>query len=283
MKKTELSRGRLVGATLWVLTVMPITAQAQDPATPQSPRSKGSPLSARPAHMPCKVVERYGRPVPSPNIDTVYAMHYRRDGLPEKATHRVLDNDCRTLSACRFVGGEIVDLEYRHDDQGRLVEVTAPIRGERLTVTYDGGRPYHYHHTREQDGVQVAENDGRITLDSAGRPSASIERAWITIPGGRGRMTTTSRFSGMQEPFASEPTVWPYAPEKLFVGWTRRFSTTTTLGTRDREPILENEVVTYDEQGRIRRVVLAIDFQGRTIFTRDFVYDCPAEKPGPAG
>lgn len=91
-------------------------------------------------------------------------------------------------------------------------------------------------------------------------------------------MTTTSRFTQVQEPFASEPIVWPYTPERLFVGWSRRSSTITTLGTRDRTPVYEHEVVTYDEQGRVRKAVLLIDYQGRTVFTRDFVYDCPRER-----
>lgn len=260
------------------LSVIPVAAQGQTIGASASPRPKASLLSARPAHMPCRIVERYGPAGSSPKIDTIYTLKYRKDGLLEKATHRYIDNDCNTLSACHYSGEAVLDMEYRYDDQGHLIEAAAPAKGERLSVTYEGGRPYRYHHVREQDQMPVAEREVTVTIDGAGRPAASIERAWIAIPGGRGRMTTTSRFSGVQEPFASEPAVWPFTPDRLFVGWSRRTSTITTLGTRDRTPVYENEIVTYDEQGRIRRAVLTIDYQGRTVFVRDFVYDCPGER-----
>ncbi len=220
--------------------------------------------------MPCKILERYGS---SPKIENVYVLYFRRDGILEKATHRIVANDCRTLSACRYLPGENLDLVYKDDDLGRLVEVTAPVEKERMTVTYESGRPSRYYRTKEKDDVPVAEGEAIITIDSSGRPASIHERSWIATERGRRRTLTTARFSGAQEPFSSDPVVWPYASESLYLGWTRRASTTSASGMRD--DAHENEVIVVDGEGRIRKETSVVDYQGRTSVTREFVYECP--------
>jgi len=220
--------------------------------------------------MPCKILERYGS---SPKIENVYTLYYRRDGILEKATHRIVANDCRTLSACRYLPGENLDLVYKHDDLGRLIEATSPVEKERMRVAYESGRPSRYYRTKEKDDAPVAEGEAIITIDSSGQPASIHERAWIATERGRRRTLTTARFSGTQEPFSSEPVVWPYASESLYLGWTRRASTTSASGMRD--DAHENEVIVLDGEGRIRKETSVVDYQGRTSVTREFVYDCP--------
>ncbi len=271
MKKTELKCMELTAATLiWSLALLPPSAQAQTPSPSAGPRPKASQPPARPPHMPCRIVERYGS---SPKIENVYTLHYRRDGSLEKATHKIVSNDCRTLSACRYLPGELLDLVYKHDDLGRLIEVTAPVEKEHMTVEYEAGRPSRYRRTMEKDDVPVAEGEAIITIDSSGRPASIHERSWIATERGRRRTVTTARFSGTQEPFSSEPVVWPYASESLYLGWTRRAATTSASGMRD--DAHENEVIVVDGEGRIRKETSVVDFQGRTSVTREFMYDCP--------
>lgn len=270
MQKTELVRMELfVGAFLFGLAFLPSSAVAQTPSPNNASRS-----ATRPAHMPCKILERYGS---SPKIENVYTLYYRRDGLLEKATHRIVTNDCRTLSACRYLPGESLDLVYKHDDLGRLIEVTAPVEKERMRVAYESGRPSRYYRTKEKDDAPVAEGEAIITIDSSGQPASIHERAWIATERGRRRTLTTARFSGTQEPFSSEPVVWPYAAESLYLGWTRRASTTSASGMRDNA--YENELIQLDGEGRIRKEMSVVDYQGRTSVNREFVYDC-ADKIG---
>lgn len=269
MKRAKLFRAELlVGASLWGFVLLPPSVEAQIPSAGTT--AKASHPTSRPAHMPCKILERYGS---SPKIENVYTLHYRRNGLPEKATHRIVANDCRTLSACRYLPGENLALVYKHDDLGRLIEVTAPADKERMRVTYESGRPSRYYRTKEKDDMPVAEGEAIITIDSSGRPASIHERAWIATERGRRRTLTTARFAGAQEPFSSEPVVWPYASESLYLGWTRRALTTSASGMRD--DAHENEVIVLDAEGRIQKETSMVDFQGRTSVTREFVYDCP--------
>jgi hypothetical protein len=88
-------------------------------------------------------------------------------------------------------------------------------------------------------------------------------------------MRTTARFSGVQEAFVSEPVVWPYAPEVLYLGWARRTATTSIMGMRD--SAYETETVTFDQEGRILKEGSVVDYQGRTSVNREFFYECPSE------
>ncbi len=279
MKRAELFRAELlVGASLWGLVPLSPSAAAQTPSPSAGTTAKASRSTSRPAHMPCKILERYGT---SPKIENVYTLHYRRGGILEKATHRIVSNDCRVLGACRYLPGESLDLVYKHDDLGRLIEVTAPVEKERMRVTYESGRPSRYYRTKEKDDMPVAEGEAIITIDASGQPASVHERAWIATERGRRRTLTTARFSGAQEPFSSEPVVWPYASESLYLGWTRRASTTSASGMRD--DAHENEVIVLDAEGRIQKETSMVDFQGRTSVTREFVYDCPDKIGSPDG
>ena len=90
-------------------------------------------------------------------------------------------------------------------------------------------------------------------------------------------MMTTTRFTVSQEAFLSDPVVWPYAPQVLYLGWSRRSTTTSVMGVR--ESAYENETVTFDKEGRPRKEVSVVDFQGRTNVSREFIYDCSSERP----
>ena len=221
------------------------SANAQTP--PSSPTAGARPKQrpVRPSHMPCRIAERLGT---SPRIESVYTLHYRRDGQLDKATQQIVSNRCLTLKACRYLPTETTVLQYEYDAQGRLTSATQPETGESLTVTYRMGLPQEYEHTSHPNDAGSFESRTVITIDSTGRPAASLARAQ-----GRQRMRTTARFSGIQESFVSEPVVWPYAPDVLYLGWARRTATTSIMGMRD--SAYETETVTFDQEGRILKEV----------------------------
>jgi hypothetical protein len=221
-------------------------------------------VSNRPSLMPCRIVERIEG---APQIEKLYTLHYRRDGRLDRATQQTVLNRCVTVKECRF-GDEDPVLEYQYDDEGRLISVKLLEPAQVVSIKYLMGRLQEYERTANPHDDVFGESRTVVSPDAAGRPTASMERTE-----GRRRMRTTARFSNVQEPFASEPVVWPYSPRSLYFGWTRRTATVSVTGVRD--SVFETETVSFDEKGRIRKAVLVVDYQGRTSVSREFIYDCP--------
>lgn len=243
-------------------TVMTTTAAQTPPIT--TPIATATRPGHRPVHMPCRIAERLDA---SPRIENVYFLYYRNNGQLDRATERVVLNHCKTLKECELASLETLAVKYEYDEQGHLLRATQN-SGESLSVRYEMGKPVEYERT---PSVVAEEPNGSrtiITIDSSGRPAASLEK----VPG-PSRLRTTARFSEAREPYISDPVVWPYSPGILFLGWSRRNATTSRSGVR--ELANESEAVTFDRVGRVRREVSVVDFQGRSSINREFVYDCP--------
>ncbi len=275
MKSTELSHKALLAATLTgSLTILPADARAQAPALDTTPRPASRPTTSRPRDMPCQIVVRHKG---SNKIGEVYALYYRADGRLDKATSQTVNNECLTLNACRL-SPAVVDLRYEYDEAGRLIETRMPHNLQRLTVTYDAtGRPTRYDLIRDPDDGTVLKSETVITIDAGGRPAASLTRGVLSTERGSAKTRTTARFSGWHEPYTSGPVVWPYASDTLYLGWTRRSSTGSIVGVR--AEVSEDEVVSFDREGRILKHSAAPGWDPRRPEVREFLYECPSERP----
>lgn len=264
MRNPELKILLVIVELGYALATWPASAQAPAQAPPAGSQAKER-RSSRPRHMPCQILERYQQ---SPKIGLVYNLHYR-DGLLVAAGHQ--GADCVTLSDCHLLP-ETPDLRYVYDDLGRVIEATGPVSKETLNVTYDKikGKPLEYEHVDNSDAGDPSGSRTVLTIDSSGHQAASMERTTR----GSLRLTTTARFYGGRE---MDPVVWPYAPHMLYLGWARRTATTTAIGRRG--TAYENETLTFDREGRLLKEVSVVDFQGRTRVEREFLYDCPSERP----
>lgn len=215
----------------------------------------------------------------------LFRLYYLRDGQLAAATENHLDITCKNPDApCRLENTLVATLRYRYEGS-RLLEVRHtdqnprwPRRTTVLSVNYVQGRPDSY-------TVRLAPIDStkRESTDSRLRQTAivwapeatagqveTIERypLWFT----QEEVEETTSFFGLREPFASVPVVWPYAPNKLYFGWSSQ-----TSKVEHHALLKHEEALSFDKGGRI--VSRFTEAHGQGPNKLEFQYDCPEDLP----
>jgi hypothetical protein len=226
---------------------------------------------ARPWNMPCRILQRLGS---VPNISKVYALHFNSSGQLVVATSRKVLNQCITLSACQLDPSDTTELEYQYDEEGRLSEAFSPTTNEQFNVTYQMGRPVSYNQAASPTNLAPLGSTTTIRTGASWRPETSILRMRV----GKMRLRALSQFSGGQESFIAKPVVWPYAHKFLYLGWEIKVTQFAFFGI-SKDTAYETETVTFDKNGRIDKVAILMSDHGLSTAEREFVYECPNDRP----
>lgn len=241
-------------------------------------RTEAPTLSRRPAHMPCAVVGKSDHRTIT--FTKAYRLYYQQDGQLEFATEEKIEAECKAPDRpCWVSKREQATIRYQYQ-AGVLTEVRrtcldpkALCRPTVLSIGYSEGHPARYSVSlvpSAQPDPQGANKPDETTIQAS--TTGEIE----TITHARNRFPkqqdteTRSTFFGRHEPFASNPIVWPFAPDTLYFGWEVRDSQVKQMAMLNRK-----ETYAFGDDGRIASRSIDPDYLG--IGKLEFHYDCTAD------